>query len=81
MRKLLLFSLLSLSLQGLEIEPWFCNVWEFTFTPSYTYGRFNSVQNGHPQLKKPFNENLLTFDLEVSPSPNWDLDGDVEFAA
>ncbi|HUD01810.1 MAG TPA: hypothetical protein VMR37_05750 [Rhabdochlamydiaceae bacterium] len=77
--KLLL--LLPLSLFSLEIEPWFCNVWEFTFTPSYNYGRFNSVQNGHPQLKKPFNENLLTFDLEVSPSPNWDLDGDVEFAA
>lgn len=76
-----LFLLLPVSLCALEIEPWFCNTWEFTFTPAYTYGRFHSVQNGHPHLKKPFNENLLTLDLEVSPSPNWDLDGDVEFAA
>ncbi len=80
MRMRKLFLLLPLSLFGLEIEPWFCDTWEFTFTPSYTYGRFHTVQNGHPQLNKPFNENLLTFDLEVSPSPNWDLDADVEFA-
>ncbi len=78
MRRLLF--LMPLSLFGLEIQPWFCNTWEFTFTPSYTYGRFHSVQNGDPQLKKSFNENLLTFDLEVSPSPNWDMDADVEFA-
>src|ERR1700682_5504561 len=78
MRRLLF--LMPLSLFGLEIQPWFCNTWEFTFTPSYTYGRFNSVQNGDPQLKKPFNEHLLTFDLDFSPSPNWDMDADVEFA-
>lgn len=78
MRRLLL--LLPISLFGLEIQPWFCDMWEFSFTPSYTYGRFHSVQNGDPQLKKPFNEHLLTFDLEVSPSPHWDMDADVEFA-
>ncbi len=68
------------TLGGLEIQPWFCSLWEFTFTPTYTYGHFNSVQNSHPQLRKPFNEHLLAFGLEVSPSPNWDIDGDTEFA-
>lgn len=78
MRKLLL--LLPISLFGLEMEPWFCNIWEFTFTPSYTYGRFHHVQNGHPRLKSPFNEHILAFDLAVPPSPNWEIDADVEFA-
>jgi hypothetical protein len=83
MRKLL-FSLtcgiLPISLSALEIDPWFCNLWEFTFTPSYTYGRFHHVQNGHPQIKNVFNENLLNLALAVPPSLNWEVDGEVEFA-
>ncbi len=78
MRKLLF--LLPISLFALEIEPWFGDVWEFTFTPSYTYGRFHHVQNGDPQLKGAFNENLLTFAIAVPPSPDWELGGEVEFA-
>ena len=80
-KRLFLLPFLASSLWGLEIKPWFHNTWEFIFTSSYSYGRFNSVQNGRPQLKKPFNENLVSFDLEFSPSPNWDFDTDIEFAA
>jgi hypothetical protein len=79
MRKFLLLCL-PVSLCALEIEPWFCDIWEFTLTPSYTYGRFHKVQNGHHQLKSPFNEHILAFDLAVPPSPNWELNADVEFA-
>ncbi len=72
--------LLPLSLFGLERVPWFCNVWEFTFTPAYTYSRYPRVQNGYPSFQNPSNDHLLSFDLAVSPSPSWELDLEVEFA-
>jgi hypothetical protein len=78
MRKLLL--LLPISLFALEIEPWFCNVWEFNLTSSYTYSRYRHVHNGHPQLKSASNDHVLAFDLSVPPSPNWEIDADIEFA-
>jgi hypothetical protein len=78
MRKLIL--LLPVSLCALDMEPWFCNLYEFTFTPSYTYSRYRDVQNGHPQLKGVSNDHLLRFDFTVSPSPNWEVDAEVEFA-
>jgi hypothetical protein len=78
MRKLL--TLLPLSLIGFAPDPWFYNVWEFNFTPSYTYSRYRDVQNGHPQLKSVSNDHLLAFDLTLSPQPQWEFAGEVEFA-
>lgn len=69
-----------LPLNALDMEPWFCNLWEFNFTPSYTYSRYRDVQNGHPQLKSTSNDHLLIFDLSVSPLPQWEFSADIEFA-
>jgi len=71
---------LPISLFGLNMEPWFCNVYEFTFSPSYTYSRYRDVQNGYPQLRSVSNDHLIAFDIAVPPAPNWELDADVEFA-
>jgi hypothetical protein len=65
---------------GLEVQPWFGDVYEFHFLGSYAYSRFNSVQGARPQLKGPFNSNLLYGDLEFCPSTDWSVDGDVQLA-
>lgn len=78
LRKLLL--LLPISLFGLDRIPWFCNVWEFTFTPSYTYSRYPAVQNGVPHKQETSNDHVLTFDFTVPPSPEWQFDTELEFA-
>ena len=79
MLKLIVLAL-PVSLFGLNIEPWFCNVYEFTFSPSYTYSRYRHVQHGHPQLKNVSNDHLIACDIAVPPAPNWEVDADVEFA-
>jgi len=63
-----------------EAQPWFGDVYQFHFLGSYAYSRFNSVQNGVPQLKTPFNANVLYFGLDFSPSPVWSIDTDLQFA-
>ncbi len=78
LRKLLL--LCPITVCALNREPWFCNVYEFTLTPSYTYSRYRDVQDGHPQLPSVSNDHLLAFDLAVPPSPNWEAGADIEFA-
>lgn len=80
LRKLIFVLSPSLSLFGLDRVPWFCNVWEFTFTPTYTYSRYPQVQNGVPALKYPSNDHDLSFDLAFSPSPKWQIDMELEFA-
>ena len=65
---------------GLEVQPWFGDVYEFHFLGSYAYSRFNKVQNGMPQLTSPFNSNVAYLGLDFSPSPEWSLDGDIQFA-
>ena len=72
--------LLPISLSALQVQPWFHEIYEFTFTPSYTYSRYRDVQNGHPQLKSASNDHLIAFDLGISPMQKWDVDADLEFA-
>lgn len=69
-----------LTLFGLDRLPWFCTIWEFTFTPTYTYSHYPNVQHGIPHLESPSNDQLLSFNLDVSPSPSWQLAAEVEFA-
>lgn len=65
---------------ALEEQPWFGAVYEFHFLGSYAYSRFNHVQGGVPQLKSPFNENVVYLGLDFSPAPEWAIDTDVQFA-
>ena len=78
LRNLLL--LLPISLLGLDRVPWFCTVLEFTFTPTYTYSRYPDVQHGIPHSQQTSNDHVLSFDLAVPPSPNWQVDAEIEFA-
>lgn len=72
--------LLPLTGMAIEKQPWFGDVYQFHFLGSYAYSRFNTVQNGVPQLKTPFQSHLLYFGLDFSPSPVWSIDGDIQFA-
>jgi hypothetical protein len=78
LRKLLL--LLPISLFGLDREPWFCNMWEFTFRPTYTYSTYPDVQNGVPDKQETSHDHVISFDFAVPPSPEWQIDAEVEFA-
>jgi len=66
-------------LAALEVEPWLGNVWEFRFTPAYTYSRFHKVQNGEPQLHDPYNVHLLALGMGVAPTETSGFDADAEF--
>ncbi len=66
---------------ALEVQPWFGDVFEFYFLGSYAYSRFNSVQNAVPQIKPPFNSHILYGGLDFSPTPEWNIDTDIQFAA
>lgn len=75
-----LFFLLPVYLFSLEVQPWFGDVYEFHFLGSYAYSTFDRVQNGVPQLTSPFNANVLSLALDFSPSPEWSVDADLQFA-
>lgn len=66
---------------ALEMQPWFCDVYEFHFVSSYAYSRFNTVQGARPQLREPFNANVVYLGLEFCPSPEWSIDSDFQVAA
>ena len=66
---------------ALEVQPWFGDVFEFHYLASYCYSRFTSVQNGVPQLKHPFNSNVIYNGLDFSPTPEWSIDSDIQFSS
>jgi len=65
---------------ALEVQPWFGEVYEFHFFSSYAYRYFDRVQNGIPQLTSMFHSNVLSLGLDFSPSPEWSIDADLQFA-
>ena len=79
MRKFL-FLLLPLALASLEVQPWFGDCLEFHFLGSYAYSFFNKVQKGKPQLKSTFQSNVAYLGLDFSPTPEWGIDADIQFA-
>lgn len=66
--------------RGLEVQPWFSDVYEFHFLENYAYSRFRTVQGGVPQLHNFFNSNVIYTGLEFCPSPEWSVDGDIQIA-
>jgi hypothetical protein len=66
---------------GIEVQPWFGDVYEFHFLQSYAYSWFHTVQGSKPHYDSFFQSNLLYSGLEFSPSPVWDVDGDIQFAS
>ena len=78
--KRLLSLLLPIAAFSLEVQPWFGDVYEFHLLSSYTYARFHRIQGGDPPLTFPFQVNLVYFDLDFSPSPEWSVDVDLQVA-
>ena len=79
LRYALLFFFFLSKVSSLEIKPWLNNAYEFCLDVDYSYSRYAKVQNAHPQLHHPSNDQLLNFDLGFVPSPTWSCDLDVEF--
>ncbi len=77
-----LFSLVfaPFALIGLEVQPWFGDVYQLHFLGSYAYSRFHSVDHGTPQLKDPFNAHVIYTGLDVALSPYWSFDADMQLA-
>lgn len=75
-----LFLLLPLWGMTLEVQPWFGDCLEFHFLGSYAYSFFDKVQHGVPQLTYTFQSNVIYFGLDFSPTPEWSIDTDLQFA-
>lgn len=65
---------------SLEVRPWFGDCLEFHFLGSYAYSFFRRVEHGEPQLKNWFHSNVGYLGLDFSPTPEWSLDADLQFA-
>jgi hypothetical protein len=81
LRLAFLFLLCPFWSDALEVQPWFGDVLEFHYLGSYIYSRFTSIQNGVPQIRSPFNSHVLYSGLDFSPTPEWSVDMDIQFAA
>jgi len=79
MRKLLLF-LLPIFGWTVEVQPWFGDCLEFHFLASYAYSFFDRVNHGVPQLNSTFESNVIYLDLDFSPTPEWSVDSEIQFA-
>lgn len=76
----LCFLLLPAYALALDVEPWLGELWEFHFIPAYTYDRYPSVQNGHPQLKSASNDHVVALGLGTACTPTSAFDVEMEFA-
>ena len=65
---------------GIELQPWFGDVYEFHFLGSYAYSWFHSVQGSRPLFDRFFQSNVMYTSLDFSPSPVWSIDMDLQFA-
>jgi hypothetical protein len=65
---------------GIELQPWFGDVYEFHFLGSYAYSWFHSVQGSSPPYNQFFQSHLIYTGLDFSPSPVWSIDMDLQFA-
>ncbi len=78
--KRLLLLLLPLLGTSLEVQPWFGDCLEFHFLGSYDYSFFDKVQKGVPQLTSVFQSNVVSLGLDFSPTPEWSVDTELQFA-
>lgn len=71
--------LLPLLLSAIEAQPWFGDCLEFHFLGSYSYSYFDKVQKSSPPLDYTFHANDVYLGLDFSPTPEWSVDGDLQF--
>lgn len=69
-----------LALSAFEAKPWFDELLEFRLDSAYTYSVYSHVQGAHPPLQHTSNDQLLRFDLAVSPLEFLQAQAEIEFA-
>ena len=63
----------------IEYQPWFGNIYEFNLLSRYAYSNFSSIDSAISPLKKRSNNHLVYLGLEFPVSPEFSIDGDIEF--
>lgn len=76
---LLLGCLFAVSGFGIEIQPWFGNIYEFSFFTKYTFSTFSKVNASTTPFQGTEKDHLLYFDLEFPFSSELSMDVDLEF--
>jgi hypothetical protein len=74
------FLILTSSCLALETKPWFGDQYEFEFQSAFTYYRFHEVEGASVQLKNPSNTRVFLLDFGWTPSSQFDLQMEGEFA-
>lgn len=64
---------------GLLEKPWFGDIFEFHLLSTFMYSHYNKVNGANPPLADPSNDFLLNFDIDLTTSPEWSYDADLEF--
>lgn len=79
-RKLLRFALLGsiFPLFGLQISPWFGDIYRFYWDSRYSYSYFDRLADSDQNV--PSSNQVFTNSLEVSCAPQWSIDVDLELA-
>ncbi|MCK4934388.1 MAG: hypothetical protein KAR79_02260 [Simkaniaceae bacterium] len=83
MIKKALFALLlffPFGIYSLDVKPWFHDLWQIYFTPSYAYSYYPSVAGGVKPSHYSSHNQLISYDLGVSFLEKWDTQIEVEFA-
>lgn len=80
MRRFIALIALPLSLQALDTEPWFRELFEFELSAAYTYSNYTRVQHSVHPLKHPSNDQDLLFGLSLPFSESMSADIELEFA-
>lgn len=63
-----------------EIKPWLGDEYAFDFQTALIYSRYHQVEGAAVQLSAPKNDRDLLLDLSFTPSSQFDLQVEVEFA-
>lgn len=76
---LALLFLFSFRCFAIELQPWFGNIYEFSFFSKYTYSTFSKVNSSTTPFEGKEKDHLVYFDLEFPFSSDVSLDADLEF--
>lgn len=75
----LFFALVLRVASAYELQPWFYELLEFSFTPSYTFEHYSDVQGSTNPSKYVSNDHIVDFLLQVSPFPTLDVQIEATF--
>lgn len=77
---LLLLSFGPSYLNAFEIRPWYPTIYEFEFRPSFTIQHYPTVDNGINPRHYSSTDEILSLNLGIPFTPNWDIQVETEFS-